>query len=240
MLLVERVKKAKQIHLNYYKKSVFFILMLLMGISFMFKNALADTFRIIALGDSTTAGTPLFLSPIENPPNGSGEVKNQYTYWIQQQHPDWEVLNAGVNAERIDQIAKRLQRDVFSKNPDLIIFMAGVNDVYQGESEKVIYQRLSEVYQSIHEKNIPFIACSILPYNSANAKTLHKIQTINQWIRENAPKWGGAFCDTYQAVEHPSNEGKLIATSDGLHPDIQAHQLLAQTLGTCINSLELN
>ena len=33
---------------------------------------------IVALGDSTTAGTPAFKSPIEAPPNGSGNVESQY------------------------------------------------------------------------------------------------------------------------------------------------------------------
>ncbi|HEV3140889.1 MAG TPA: GDSL-type esterase/lipase family protein [Vicinamibacterales bacterium] len=37
---------------------------------------------IVALGDSTTAGTPGFTSPIEAPPNGSGNVESQYAYWL--------------------------------------------------------------------------------------------------------------------------------------------------------------
>ena len=35
---------------------------------------MTSTIRIIALGDSTTAGTPAFLSPIEAPPDGRGDV----------------------------------------------------------------------------------------------------------------------------------------------------------------------
>ena len=39
----------------------------------------ASTLTIVALGDSTTAGTPAFKSPIEAPPNGSGNVESQYS-----------------------------------------------------------------------------------------------------------------------------------------------------------------
>ena len=54
--------------------------------------------RIVAMGDSTTAGTPAFKSPREAPPDGSGDQTSQYAYWLMQAHPAWEVLNQGINA----------------------------------------------------------------------------------------------------------------------------------------------
>ena len=41
-------------------------------------------------GDSTTAGTPAFKSPVEAPPVGAGNVESQYAYWLMQAHPDWQ------------------------------------------------------------------------------------------------------------------------------------------------------
>ena len=58
---------------------------------------------IVAFGDSTTAGTPLFESPLEAPPDGRGDERSQYAYWLMARHPDWRVLNRGVNGERSDQ-----------------------------------------------------------------------------------------------------------------------------------------
>ena len=40
------------------------------------------TVKIVALGDSTTAGTPGFKSPLEAPPNGRGDETSQYAYWL--------------------------------------------------------------------------------------------------------------------------------------------------------------
>ena len=34
------------------------------------------------------------------------------SYWLMQAHPDWDVVNCGVNGERSDQIAARFARDV--------------------------------------------------------------------------------------------------------------------------------
>ncbi len=37
---------------------------------------------IVGLGDSTTAGTPGFRSPLESPPDGAGDETSQYAYWM--------------------------------------------------------------------------------------------------------------------------------------------------------------
>jgi lysophospholipase L1-like esterase len=89
---------------------------------------------IVALGDSTTAGTPLFESPVEAPPRGRGDEHSQYAYWLRQARPDWDVRNCGVNGERSDQIAARFDRDVASAQPSAVVIIAGVNDIYQGRS----------------------------------------------------------------------------------------------------------
>ena len=69
-------------------------------------------YKIVAIGDSTTAGTPGFKSPIEMPPEGQGDATSQFAYWLMQAHPEWTVLNRGVNGERSDQIRARFERDV--------------------------------------------------------------------------------------------------------------------------------
>src|SRR5436190_19180560 len=78
-------------------------------------SASVSTPTIVALGDSTTAGTPGFKSPIEAPPDGAGNVESQYAYWLMKTHPDWRVLNRGVDGERSDQIRARFERDGLGK-----------------------------------------------------------------------------------------------------------------------------
>ena len=105
--------------------------------------------RIVALGDSTTAGTPGWRSPLEAPPAGSGDAQSQYSYWLMQAHPDWEVVNCGVNGERSDEIAGRFARDVLNAAPRVVIIIAGVNDVYQGRPVDAVTQNLKLMYSSL-------------------------------------------------------------------------------------------
>src|SRR5205814_9896246 len=93
---------------------------------------------IVALGDSTTAGTPGFRSPLEAPPDGAGDETSQYAYWLMRAHTDWRILNRGVNGERADQIGARFARDVVSPAPRAVVIIAGVNDIYQGRSASEI------------------------------------------------------------------------------------------------------
>ena len=85
---------------------------------------------IVALGDSTTAGTPGFQSPVEVPPEGQGNPESQFAYWLMRAHPDWQVLNRGVNGERTDQISARFERDVLPAQPDAVVIIAGTAVVY--------------------------------------------------------------------------------------------------------------
>ena len=80
--------------------------------------------RIVAMGDSTTAGTPAFKSPREAPPDGSGDETSQYAYWLMKAHPEWEVVNQGINAQRSDAIAARFEADVIAQKPAVVVIIA--------------------------------------------------------------------------------------------------------------------
>ena len=101
---------------------------------------------IAAYGDSTTAGTPGFTSPVEAPPDGAGNVESQFAYWLMQAHPDWRVLNFGVNGERSDQIRVAVRPRSCRHAPDVAIVLAGVNDIYQGRSADSVARELEAMY----------------------------------------------------------------------------------------------
>jgi hypothetical protein len=104
-----------------------------------------STITVVCLGDSTTAGTPLFKSPIESPPDGDGDEQSQFGYWLQRAQPEWQVLNRGVNGERSDEIERRFERDVIAHSPRVVVIIAGVNDVYQGRSATEVIARLRAI-----------------------------------------------------------------------------------------------
>src|SRR5688500_9929387 len=190
---------------------------------------------IVALGDSTTAGTPLFKSPIEAPPDGEGDATSQFAYWLMQAHPEWDVRNRGVNGERSDRIAARWDRDVAAHSPAAVIIIAGVNDVYQGRPVEHVTSQLRAMYDRAAAARIPVIAGTIVPYNSATPEQNAKMHAINAWIRAEAERDANiTFADTRAAAARDDNPDVLRGSPDGLHPDIDGYRRMAEALGPAL------
>ena len=195
---------------------------------------------IVALGDSTTAGTPLFKSPVEVPPDGDGDAASQFAHWLMHAHPEWTVHNRGVNGERSDQIADRFSRDVLALHPAVVIIIAGVNDVYQGRDVSHVTSQLRRMYDLAAEAGIPVVAGSIVPYNTATEDQNARMRAINAWIAEQAARDPRiAFADTRAATAAPGEPDKLAGSPDDLHPDITGYRRMAEVLEPAIvRSLE--
>ena len=181
---------------------------------------------IVALGDSTTAGTPGFLSPIEAPPDGKGDVTSQYAYWLMQWHKDWTVLNRGVNGERSDQIAARFDRDVLANQPEVVVIIAGVNDVYQGRPTDHVKTQLAAMYSRAREAKIRVVAGTIIPYNTATPAQNAAMHEINVWIRLEAERMKNGYVDTRAAAASRDDPDKLGSTPD------QMRELIKQSTDT--------
>ena len=217
------------------RKSLFVIFVLMMSLRPLFAGE--KPLCIAALGDSTTAGTPGFRSPVEAPPRGAGNEKSQYTYWIGQKHTDWNILNRGVNGERTDQIFQRIERDVIGEGADIAIVLAGVNDLYQGFSAEMVKTGLARIYAALKEAGVRVVACTILPYNTAGDDVNGRMLEVNSWIAEYARGEGFGFCDTHSLAADPRRPGKLAGTPDGLHPDIATYRRMGQEISRSLEDL---
>jgi lysophospholipase L1-like esterase len=182
--------------------------------------------RIVALGDSTTAGTPGFQSPVEAPPDGRGDETSQYAHWLMKAHPEWEVLNRGVNAQRSDQIAARFDRDVIRPAPKAVIVIAGVNDIYQGRNIDHVTAQLRNMYDRAGRAGIRVVAGTIIPFNTATSEQNEKMRGVNEWIRAQANE-SVAVVDTRAAVAAPGKPDLLASSPDRLHPSPEGYRRMA-------------
>ena len=191
--------------------------------------------RIVAMGDSTTAGTPAFLSPLEAPPTGSGDETSQYAYWLEKSHPDWLVINQGINGERSDEIRARFEDDVVAKRPAVVVIIAGVNDVYQGRPAQHVKDELAAMYSRAHDAGIRVVAGTIIPYNTATPEQNARMHEINDWIRaQSRADSRVVFVDTRAAVAAPGQPDRLFSSPDGLHPDSAGYRRMADVIAPAV------
>jgi acyl-CoA thioesterase I len=188
------------------------------------------------MGDSTTAGTPGWKSRIEAPPHGEGDETSQYAYWLVQSHPEWRVINQGVNGERSDQILARFDRDVLQQRPNVVVLIAGVNDVYQGRPVSHVVEQLTAMYDVSRAAGIPVIAGTIIPYNTATPDQNARMHEINNWIRKTADGDSVRFVDTRTAVAARDNLDRLFESPDDLHPSPEGYRRMAEAIAPVLDT----
>ena len=177
----------------------------------------------------------MFKSPIEAPPNGEGDERSQFAYWLMRQHPEWRVLNRGVNGERSDQIGARFERDVLAHRPRVVVIIAGVNDVYQGRPAAYVIGELRKIYARAAAARIPVVAGSIVPYNTATPDQNARMREINTWIADEATRDRNiTFVDTRRAAAAADDLDRLSGSPDGLHPDVDGYRRMAAALAPAI------
>lgn len=164
---------------------------------------------IVALGDSTTAGTPYFKSPLEAPPKGKGDRQGQYSYWMNRMDAGWRVLNCGIN------------------------------DVWQGYPAETTKANLSQMYDRAAKAGIVPIAASILPVDLACEKQDKEISALNDWIKNEAGRREIPFCGLHAVAASPDDPPRLVLSAhDGLHPDLMVYQHMGEALARLIVELE--
>ena len=199
--------------------------------------SIASRLKIVAIGDSTTAGTPGFLSPLESPPNGEGDEKSQYAYWMVKAHPEWDVLNRGINGQRTDQILSRFPRDVLGEKPWVAVILGGVNDIFQGFSVQSVQKNLERMYVLAGQSGVKPIACTVLPYDYMGPREEKALASLNKWISLECGRLSIPLADTNSAVADPKDPFKLSSSPDGLHPDVEGYRKMAGAISREVEGL---
>jgi lysophospholipase L1-like esterase len=185
---------------------------------------------IVGLGDSTTAGTPAFRSPLEAPPDGEGNPESQYAHWMMQAHPEWNVLNRGINGQTSAEIRARFRDDVLRAKPAYVIVLAGVNDIFGGSEPESVERELALMYADALDAGIVPVAASVLSYDRATPPATSAILTLNGWIESFAKVLDIPFCDTHAATVDPRQPTRLRGSPDGLHPDVDGYRRMGAAL----------
>jgi len=191
---------------------------------------------IVGLGDSTTAGTPAFLSPLEAPPNGKGNPESQYAHWMIEAHSDWTVLNRGIDGQTAAEIRSRFERDVLRAKPAYVIVLAGVNDIFGGSEAESVERELARMYADALDAAIVPVAASVLPYDRATPRATAAIFTLNTWIESFAKVLDIPFADTHAAVAAANAPHRLRGSPDGMHPDVDGYRRMGETLTRTIEA----
>jgi lysophospholipase L1-like esterase len=177
---------------------------------------------VAALGDSITAGTPLFDPAFPD----QGDERSQWGYWAGRRLAGTTFRNCGVAGDRTEQIAARLEN--CARGADVLVIQGGINDIAQGRPVEAIARDLRDMIRRGKELGLRVATVELLPWNNGYPAAAPLIDRLNRRIRAVGLREKVPVFPWYRALEDPAAPGRMRPelTSDGDHPSIAGYRLL--------------
>jgi lysophospholipase L1-like esterase len=157
----------------------------------------------------------------------------------------YEIIGAGVGGNKVYDLFFRMEDDVLTKKPDLVVIYIGVNDVWHKASSRTgtDFDKFSKFYQGlitkIQNNGAKVVLCTpaVIGEKKNNENEMDAdLDKYSGAIRDLATKNNLPLCDLrtffkeYDAANNPDNKEKGILTSDGVHLNALGNQTLADKL----------
>ena len=192
-----------------------------------------DRGLVAALGDSITAGSPLwdpdpaFRAQIAAPTGMPPDERSQWGYWFERANPGRRVRNCGVFGERTDEIAARLER--CAAGAATLVVQGGINDIAQGRPPADAARELDDMVRSGQAGGRSVALVEVLPWNNGYPAAAPQIDELNRRIGEIGRRRKVPVFGWYAALEDPAARGRMRAplTIDGDHPSVAGYERLA-------------
>ncbi len=187
--------------------------------------------KILGFGDSLTAGTPGYE------PGYGGDVRSQYGFWILESArkegiTTLQFQNQGIPGQLAAEMKPRLRRLLERNEYDIVIIMAGSNDLGWGHRPEEIYDVLSYLWNESTSKGIKTIACTIPPIGTRMPQHQEKQRILNgKILKEGSNRPLLLLVDVFSALS--DEEGILIpkySSGDGLHLSIEGYRRIGEYL----------
>jgi lysophospholipase L1-like esterase len=150
-----------------------------------------------------------------------------------------KMLNAGISGNTTMEGLNRLEKEVLSQKPALVIVMLGMNDAKLGEEKSLA--AMDTIVAKIRAIHIPLVVCLqnyannvAPPFTEARRQLLVKLQV--------------PIVDCYSVFKQVFDEGKQtpakgieyqLLMSDNVHPNLEGQRLIVQTMVKALTRKDL-
>lgn len=193
-----------------------------------------EPIRIVALGSSSTEGTPdmpreqIFASVLGR------ELSKQVLTPV-------EILNKGKGGETITKMVDRLQRDVLNHKPDLLVWQLGVNDVLQMDGVDGAVLRMKAALEALRLADVPVVLVDL--QTSPMVDRDRDTPAMQDAIEDAGKKQGVIHFHRQAFMKRMIDTREAVPTElvqpDGLHMTQLGHFCTGQLLATQIAQASL-
>ena len=184
-------------------------------------RVVADPPRIVAFGDSLTAG--LGVSPDQSYPAQLQRRLREAGY-------SYEVINAGVSGDTTTGGLRRLAW-VLKSRPSMVILELGANDGLRGQPLSLMASNLTKIIDGLQEAGVEVVLAGMqIPPNYGLDYTTGFASLFEQLARDHSVTLIPFFLEGVAAR-------KELNQADGIHPTAEGYQIVAQTVFDVIEPL---
>lgn len=154
----------------------------------------------------------------------------------------YDFIGSGISGNKVYDLYLRLEEDVLSKNPDVVVIYVGVNDVWHktllgtGTDPDKFEKFYHAILRKLKEKNIKAILCTPAVVGEKTDFSNPLDGDLNRYsniIRDMAKKNNLPLIDLrktfldYNKANNPENKEREILTYDRVHLNTKGNQLVA-------------
>ena len=153
-------------------------------------------------------------------------------------------IDRGISGQTTPQMLIRFRPDVINLQPDVVVILAGVNDIAGNTgpttNEKIVENIISMI-ELAHANKIKVILCSVLPAANfnwrPNDKAAATIIQLNQLIKSYADKHHIPYVNYHAVMADASNGLPKEFSNDGVHPNLKGYQIMEPLLEKAIQQI---
>jgi lysophospholipase L1-like esterase len=160
-------------------------------------------------------------------------------------HPEFfagkSYIDRGISGQTTPQMLIRFRPDVINLQPDVVVILAGVNDIAGNTgptTTEKIFGNISSMVELAKANAIKVILCAVLPANDfywrPNDKAAETIIQLNQLIQSYAKQQQIPYVDYHTAMADAKNGLPKMYSEDGVHPNLKGYQTMSTLLEKAI------
>jgi lysophospholipase L1-like esterase len=160
-------------------------------------------------------------------------------FWhLNEYFPDRSFVNRGISGQITSEMLGRLKADVIDLRPQVVVILAGTNDLARGIPLTGIEDNLLMMADLCDTYKIKVVFASVLPVsdyhkdeNKSNERTTTRppifIKALNEWIESFCVNRHHIYLNYHAAMVDPKGELKEDLGDDGLHPNAKGYRIMA-------------
>ena len=165
---------------------------------------------------------------------------------LKTKYPDYQLtfINKGISGNKIQDIVDRLKNDCLDFQPNMVIFLIGINDTWHNVGAESFgtaleIERFVNAYKSVlldmqasGIERIVLLEPFVLPFPEDRKTWAADLDPKIEGIKQLATQFKAMYVPLNELLNEAAKQAtpQLYTGDDGVHPTMEGHQLIAKEL----------